>query len=216
MTAGTNHRPALCHMTASINHNPVRKGEAEQGSGRGNSHHGAGVAALLAALPDQEGSVRLPQQQLLRLRPPQVAHEPALLVVMGQLLVLLAQTAAPAEDRQVSRERRGASPGRRRRDSLLRVVVPDSQPVVDEFLPDSFVTEPPADAEVAGSSRLSLEHVRGDGQLDSPQVLVPDLAELDEVGLQAVHLLVGLAHVQGLALQLLLQAQLALVDLTQP
>lgn len=135
---------------------------------------------------------------------------------MGQLLVLLAQTAAPVEDRQVSGERRGVSPGRRRRDSLLGVVVPDSQPVVDEFLPDSFVTEPPADAEVAGSSRLSLEHVRGDGQLDSPQVLVPDLAELDEVGLQAVHLLVGLAHVQGLALQLLLQAQLALVDLAQP
>lgn len=48
------------------------------------------------------------------------------------------------------------------------------------------------------------------------QILVPDLAELYEVGLQAVHLLVRLAVVHGLRLQVLLQPHLAVVDLPEP
>lgn len=61
------------------------------------SHHRAGVAALLAAFPDKERSVRLPEEQLLRLRPVQVPDEPALLVVVRQVLVLFAHkvTSAP-------------------------------------------------------------------------------------------------------------------------
>lgn len=46
-------------------------------------------------------------------------------------------------------------------------------------------------------------------------MLVADLAQLDEVGLQAVHLLVGLTVVRGLLLQVLLQTHLAVVDLPQ-
>lgn len=61
------------------------------------SHYGAGVAALFAAFPDEERSVRLPEEQLLRLRPVQVADEPALLVVVRQVLVLLTHKVTSAD-----------------------------------------------------------------------------------------------------------------------
>lgn len=61
------------------------------------SHYRAGVAALLAAFPDEERSVRLPEEQLLCLRPVQVPDEPALLVVVRQVLVLLAHKVASAQ-----------------------------------------------------------------------------------------------------------------------
>ena len=48
------------------------------------------------------------------------------------------------------------------------------------------------------------------------KILVPDLAELYEVRLQAVHLFVRLAVVHGLCLQVLLQAHFAVVDLSEP
>lgn len=48
------------------------------------------------------------------------------------------------------------------------------------------------------------------------KILVPDLAELYEVGLQAVHLFVRLAVVHGLCLQVLLQTHFAVVDLSEP
>ena len=45
------------------------------------------------------------------------------------------------------------------------------------------------------------------------QVLIPDLAELHEVRLEAVHLLVDLPVVRDLLSQVLLQLTLAVVDL---
>ena len=50
----------------------------------------------------------------------------------------------------------------------------------------------------------------------SHQVLVSGLAELDQVGLDAVHLLVDLPVVGRLLLQLHLQVALAVHDLTYP
>ena len=61
------------------------------------SHHRAGVAALFAAFSDEKRSVRLPEEQLLRLRPVQVPDEPALLIVVRQVLVLLAHKVASAQ-----------------------------------------------------------------------------------------------------------------------
>lgn len=58
-------------------------------------HHGAGVAALLAAFTDQERSVGFSQQQLLCLRPVHVPHKPALLIVVRQFLILLANEVSP-------------------------------------------------------------------------------------------------------------------------
>lgn len=60
------------------------------------SHYRAGVAALFAAFPDEKRSVRLPEEQLLRLRPVQVPDEPALLIVVRQVLVLLVHKVASA------------------------------------------------------------------------------------------------------------------------
>lgn len=69
----------------------------------------AGVAALFAALPDEERSVRLPDEQLLRLRPVQVPDEPALLIVVGQVLILLTHKVASAHT--VTRETHGEQGG---------------------------------------------------------------------------------------------------------
>ena len=60
------------------------------------SHYRAGVAALFAAFPDEKRSVRLPEEQLLRLRPVQVPDEPALLIVVRQVLILLVHKVASA------------------------------------------------------------------------------------------------------------------------
>lgn len=60
------------------------------------SHYRAGVAALFAAFSDKKGSVRLPEEQLLRLRPVQVPDEPALLIVVRQVLILLTHKVASA------------------------------------------------------------------------------------------------------------------------
>lgn len=69
------------------------------------SRDGAGVAALLAALSDEKRSVGLPGEQLLRLRPVQVPDEPALLVAVGQALVLLAHEVASAATQTATRTR---------------------------------------------------------------------------------------------------------------
>lgn len=66
------------------------------------SHHGAGVAALLAALSDQEGAVRLPAEQLLGLGPVQIPDKPALLVVVRQGSFFLVHGAAPRPKREES------------------------------------------------------------------------------------------------------------------
>lgn len=52
-------------------------------------HHGAGVAARLAAVPHQEGAVPLPSQQRLRLAAVDVSEAPQTLVVMRKVLLIL-------------------------------------------------------------------------------------------------------------------------------
>lgn len=52
-------------------------------------HHGAGVAARLAAVPDQEGPVSLAAQQRLGLRAVDVAQTPQTLVVVREVLLVL-------------------------------------------------------------------------------------------------------------------------------
>ncbi len=153
------------------------------------SHHRAGVAALLAAFSDEKRSVRLPVEQLLCLRSVQVPDEPALLIIVRQVLVLLAHKVTSAPTRTVTEEIHDEQTGSQRkkhtqhisvlwkkrqllcahkhecsycvnliflifhhgfgkgmeeklRDSLISVVVLDSQPVVNSFLTNSFVVEP--------------------------------------------------------------------------
>lgn len=52
-------------------------------------HHGAGVAARLAAVPDQEGPVSLPAEQRLGLNPVDVPQTPQTLVVVRKVLLIL-------------------------------------------------------------------------------------------------------------------------------
>lgn len=52
-------------------------------------HHGAGVAARLAAVPDQEGPVSLAAQQRLGLRAVDVAQTPQTLVMVREVLLVL-------------------------------------------------------------------------------------------------------------------------------
>lgn len=61
-----------------------------------------------------------------------------------------------------------------------------------------------------------VERVRSSWSEYSHEVLVSGLAELDEVGLDAVHPLVDLPVVGSLFLQVLLQSPLAVYDLTNP
>lgn len=55
----------------------------------GYSHDRAGVTTLLAALSDEERSVRFADEQVLRLCTVQIPNEPALLVIMWQILIFL-------------------------------------------------------------------------------------------------------------------------------
>lgn len=66
------------------------------GWGRG-LHHGAGVAARLAAVPDQEGSVPLAAQQALGLQPVHVPQTPQPLVVVRKVLLILHRAVLTAD-----------------------------------------------------------------------------------------------------------------------
>lgn len=55
----------------------------------GDLHHGAGVAARLAAVSDQEGSVSLPAEQRLGLKAVDVSQPPQTLVVVRKVLLIL-------------------------------------------------------------------------------------------------------------------------------
>ncbi len=68
------------------------------------SHYRAGVAALFAAFSDEKRSVRLSDEKLLRLRPVQVSDEPALLIVVRQVLILLTHKVASAPTHTVTQQ----------------------------------------------------------------------------------------------------------------
>lgn len=55
----------------------------------GYSHHGAGIAPLLAALTDQEGAVPFAAQHLLCLQAVDLPHVPRPLLVVGQFLLVI-------------------------------------------------------------------------------------------------------------------------------
>lgn len=52
-------------------------------------HHRAGVAACLAAVPDQEGAVPLPSEQRLGLAAVDVSQAPQTLVMVRKVLLIL-------------------------------------------------------------------------------------------------------------------------------
>lgn len=54
-------------------------------------HYGAGIAALLTALPDKESAVSLPPQQGLGFVSVAAPDIPSLLIVVGQILIILYQ-----------------------------------------------------------------------------------------------------------------------------
>lgn len=56
---------------------------------RGYSHHGAGVASLLAALADQESAVPLAAQHLFCLQAVDLPHVPRSFLMVGQLLLIV-------------------------------------------------------------------------------------------------------------------------------
>lgn len=115
-------------------------------------HNRAGVAAFFAAFSNEKDSVWLSDEQLLCLHPVQIPHEPALLIIVRQVLFLLAHKGAPAQ-----RHRRlwATTCWWKRRsvheqvweDSLISVLVLQAKPVVDSFLPYSFVIEPAGEGE---------------------------------------------------------------------
>lgn len=68
------HSPCQPHPTTSV---------------RGYSHHGAGVASLLAALADQESAVPLAAQHLFCLQAVDLPHVPRSFLMVGQLLLII-------------------------------------------------------------------------------------------------------------------------------
>lgn len=67
------------------------------------SHYRAGVTALLAALTDEEGSVRLSQQKVLSLCAVQVPNKPTLLIVVWQVLILFTHKVSAAPNNRQNR-----------------------------------------------------------------------------------------------------------------
>lgn len=112
---------------------------------------------------------------------------------------------------------------------LFCALVLDSQPLVEFFLPDSLLGQPPTKRKVINirkQGRPILISLRGNTRFRCSQdavqalhlheILVSGLAELDEVRLDAVHPLVDLPVVCCLFLQVFFQPALAVYYFTNP
>lgn len=65
-------------------------------------HHRAGVAALLAAFPDEESAVPLPPQQVFCFVSVAASNIPSLLVMVGQILIIFYQRILAKEEEEAS------------------------------------------------------------------------------------------------------------------
>lgn len=120
--------------------------EATSGWERPHSHNGAGVASLLAALPDQERPRIFPLEHLLRLRPAHLANEPVRLVLVRQVLLVSFQDVGTVGGGRGEGWNTGntGSVNNNGGHSLVQAVALRPQPVIDAFLSHAFVVEPAA------------------------------------------------------------------------